>query len=259
MLKQALFMYFVDCRIPHQLDTQSDERKTCDLCRRYMVMPSRWRKCARHKFCRRCIVQWATMIGNPEIGTFTGNIAEVTFNLGRSKAFPVVEEWQTDIEVDIILPERCPLYYKCKVQDTFEKPIEHLVTFQNPIKMDELREESRLSEPAQLKQERKGQKLNVNRVNSKYSKEAEDKNTKVVIKCQGGKHLVVESQDGSNAYVADDERNSKLKLPPMARLVSIFGNGRRWRVEGLLHGKMMEALRQAEPPLTLKFRGMVYN
>merc|ERR1712154_438647 len=128
LLKQALFMHFVDCRIPLRIDTETDAdaEKTCDLCRKYMVAPSRWKKCSQHKFCKRCILQWASMIGNTDIGTMKPNHQENVFNLGTSKAFPefdVEESAASGCIVEIILPERCPLYFECKCQEKLkEKP-----------------------------------------------------------------------------------------------------------------------------------------
>jgi len=164
LLRQALFMHFIDCRIPTRIDTELDPQMTCDLCRKYMVAPSRWCKCAQHKFCQRCIQQWVSMIGNPDIGKFKEKNTESYFNLGESKAFPEWKAHQSTFIENILLPEHCPLYYECKVQDKIDAKNPQI----EAIKSADAQGELAMSVYQQLDEENASRKCRLDLLNVHY-------------------------------------------------------------------------------------------
>eukprot|EP00488_Nonionellina_sp_1-RS-2012_P000176 TRINITY_DN10530_c0_g1_i1.p1 TRINITY_DN10530_c0_g1~~TRINITY_DN10530_c0_g1_i1.p1 ORF type:complete len:136 (+),score=36.30 TRINITY_DN10530_c0_g1_i1:313-720(+) len=69
LLKKAMFIYYIDCKIPYDL-TYLKGDNLCNLCFSYMIKPCYIIECKnKHKFCRKCIQLWHEMVDNPEWGT----------------------------------------------------------------------------------------------------------------------------------------------------------------------------------------------
>eukprot|EP01084_Bolivina_argentea_P304278 525444_1 len=62
LIKRAMFVYSIDCKIPYNINYLDDKNK-CNLCQNYIINP--YKVCHQHYFCYKCIKHWQEMINNP--------------------------------------------------------------------------------------------------------------------------------------------------------------------------------------------------
>eukprot|EP00483_Globobulimina_turgida_P006780 UN06792 len=106
LLRKAMFIYYIDCKIPFSLNPYQSANKICHLCGNYII--DGYAPCEKHRFCYKCILQWKEMINNPDWGTLKEYYQENKIDLQR-----LIASDEVNVLRDIILPQYCPLYIEC--------------------------------------------------------------------------------------------------------------------------------------------------
>eukprot|EP01084_Bolivina_argentea_P227231 383788_1 len=107
LVKKAMFEYWIDCRIPFNLN-QQQQQNICNLCGNYMIEATLIKQCKLHTFCKKCIVQWQSMINsfNWGIYTFKHDFEANVVDLGKTNLIKNHDD--INILKNIILPKYCP-------------------------------------------------------------------------------------------------------------------------------------------------------
>ena len=125
LLREALFSYGIDCCIPFNVDNiDPNGTNRCDISGKLMVEPTKIvdTKCGeRHRFDRKCILQWTEMLDHPYLGTLKTDYMKSKFAFDDNKPDGAPVKVRKDLclerndlrDVAIYLPCYCPKFWKC--------------------------------------------------------------------------------------------------------------------------------------------------